>query len=124
MRHTMPILAGLFLLCVALPAIAQKDYEPDSAWVRGDRWAVVKRMDINLFGIPVRAGGLSADARARIVANDRMDLLLGGGVLSVPENIEVGMMNGEVVISVKNPDNVGGIPDRTLILTIDSNFAR
>ena len=73
MRHTMPILAGLFLLCVALPAIAQKDYEPDSTWVDGDRWAVVKRMDINLFGIPVRAGGLSADARARNIDVDGRD---------------------------------------------------
>lgn len=124
MRHTVPMLAGLFLLLVALPAIAQNDYEPDSAWVRGDRWAVVKRMDINLFGIPVRAGGLSADARARVVANDRMDLLLGGGVLSVPENIEVGLMNGEVVIYVANPKGVGGLPDPTLILTIDRNFER
>jgi len=116
----------MLLACLATAgaAAAQKDYEPDSQMVRGHKWAVVKRLGTNLFGIPVAAGGLSADQRARTIADRRLDPLLGQGVLTIPENIEVGRMNGEVVIIVKNPQRAAGLPDPTLILTIDSAFER
>jgi len=118
------LLVLLACLATAGAALAQKDYEPDSQVVNGHKWAVVKRLGTNLFGIPVAAGGLSADQRARTIADRRLDPLLGQGVLTIPENIEVGRMNGEVVIVVKNPQRAAGLPDPTLILTIDSAFER
>ncbi len=104
--------------------LGQTDYEPASQMVNGHRWATVTRMSITLFGIPTDAGGYTRDERAEIIANERLDPLLGSGVLSNPNNITVGRMNNEVTILCKNPKNGGGLPNPTLILTIDSNFSR
>ena len=122
MKKLLAVTSMLVLWIAVSACFAQNDYEPDSQVVDGHRWAVVKRMDIFLFGIPVGGGGYSKDERARIVANERLDVLLGHGVLDKPENIEVGRMNGEVVIQVRNENNVGGLGNPTLVLTIDSNF--
>ncbi len=124
MSRTRTGLCTVALLLLAAVCIAQTDYEPDSQLVNGHRWATVKRMAVSLFGIPVGAGGLTKDERAEIIANQRLDLLLNQGVLSNPGNITVGMMNNEVVILCNNPKHAGGLPNPTLILTLDSNFSK
>jgi hypothetical protein len=99
-------------------------YEVSSMYVDGRRWATVCRLGVHLFGIPVAAGGLTPEQRARTIADSRLNVLYDRGVLSQPDRIRVGRMHGEVVIYVENPNNVGGLGRRTLILTIDSNYER
>lgn len=122
--NVISVMVGTLLWACTQWAWAQGDYEPDSMYVNGHRWATVKRMEIHLFGIPVGAGGMSRDERARVIANERLDLLLNCGVLSNPDNIEVGRIGREVVIWVRNPKHFGGFYNPTLILTIDRNFER
>ncbi|MCX7599905.1 MAG: hypothetical protein N2512_13720 [Armatimonadetes bacterium] len=99
-------------------------YVASSMHVDGVRWATVSRLGVHLFGIPVGAGGMTADQRAQVIVNSRLNVLYAKGVLDKPSNIKVGTMHGEVVIFVYNPDNVGGLGRKTLILTIDRNYER
>jgi hypothetical protein len=117
---------SLLVIATALPALAQEEaaYKADSMCVGGAPCATVSRMGVHLFGIPVGAGGMTMDQRAQLIADERLNLLLGKGVLSVPGALRVGTMGREVVIYVENPDNVGLLGTRTLLLTIDANYER
>jgi len=119
-----PIAVFAMLLVATLPGLAQPatDYVPMTQDIDGHTWGIVCRKEVTLFGIPVPAGGFDVGERARIIADERLDVLYDGGVLDKPKNIRVGKINGEVTIYVKNPDRVGNLPSKCLILTIDSNF--
>ena len=121
MRH---IVVLAVLLVATIPGLAQPatDYVPMTQDIDGHTWGIVVRKEVTLFGIPVPAGGFTVGERARIIADERLDLLYDGGVLDKPKNIRVGKINGEVTIYVKNPDRVGNLPSKCLILTIDRNF--
>lgn len=105
-------------------AVAEDAYVTGTMYLDGVRWATVCRLGVHLFGIPVSAGGMTADQRARVIADGRLNVLYARGVLDKPGNIRVGTLNREVVIFVYNPDNVGGLGRKTLILTIDRNYER
>ena len=121
MRH---IVVLAVLLVATIPGLAQPatDYVPMTQDIDGHTWGIVVRKEVTLFGIPVPAGGFTVGERARIIADERLDVLYDGGVLDKPKNIRVGKINGEVTIYVKNPDRVGNLPSKCLILTIDRNF--
>lgn len=99
-------------------------YKADHQRIDGHTWAVVKRLDTVLFGIPVGAGGLTAHERAQVIAYTRLNPLLGRKVLDDEDSFHVGRMNGEDVIYVANPRNVAGLGEKALILTIDSSFGK
>lgn len=121
-----PIAVCAVLLVASAIGMAQpaNDYVPMTQVIDGHTWGIVVRKEVTLFGIPVPAGGFDVGERARIIADERLDVLYDGGVLEKPTNIRVGKINGEVAIYVRNPDRVGNLPTKCLILTIDKNFER
>jgi len=115
-----------FLATVTSIAFAQTNtsYVAMKQDIDGHTCGLVTRKEVTLFGIPVGAGGFTQEERAAIICDQRLNVLYDGGVLDKPKNIRVGKINDEVAIYVKNPDRVGNLPTKCLILTIDTNFER
>ena len=116
--------------CLLLSAgcIWALNYEPGVQDLEGREWGVVvsgpEGEETVLFGVPVGAGGLSARDRVTIIADQRLDVLSEQGVLDNPDNFQVGLINGQIAIYVNNPNGVGNLPPKTLIVTVDSNFSK
>jgi hypothetical protein len=123
-------LAIVSLICVILSVCGSwaDDYEPALQDVDDHEWGVVivgpEGSEVVLFGIPVGAGGMTAAERATVVADQRLDVLSGAGVLDQPDSFQVGKIGREIVIYVDNPNNVGQLGTEALLLTIDSNFGK
>jgi len=130
-NHVSMALAAL-LLCIAggsgrsdeQAGAAAAPFSTAATMLEGREWALVKTGKVVLFGIPVDAGGLTRQERARKIAYSRLTPLSRKPGLSIASRYRVREVNGEVTISFDNQGNAPDLPESVVILTVDHNFEK
>lgn len=116
--------AGMLMVVPLATGLAQNAaYGVGNVSYNNTDWATVQKGDVVLFGLLDMKEPYTRQARAGIIANERLAVLERNDLLSDPGRIQVGVMGGEVTIYVNNPANVGGLGEQALIVTVDTNIA-